>query len=88
MIILINTSTGNKRFSKSRRAKLYFPARIKKVFGMAVFIALSVLTTNALAENQYAGKIEEVIISATRTEKLTSEVPNTVSVIDAEQIQR
>jgi hemoglobin/transferrin/lactoferrin receptor protein len=87
MIILTNTITSQIRFIKSIWAKLYFPVSIKKALGLALFW-LTVVATNVLADNQHAGKIEEIIISATRTEKLISEVANTVSVIDAEQIQR
>jgi hypothetical protein len=58
MIISINTSTGNNRFRKSLEPKLNFIANAKKVHGMAVFIALSGITTNAFSENQQDGKIE------------------------------
>ncbi|MFT6032224.1 MAG: hemoglobin/transferrin/lactoferrin receptor protein [Arenicella sp.] len=84
----ITTMTSNTRLIKTPMAKSFLSGRIKKVPSFAVFIGLSLLSTGALAEKQPTGKIEEIIISSTRTEKLTSEVANTVSVIDAAQIQR
>lgn len=92
MITPNNKRSNQIRFAKSQVSELC-ALSFKPVQSIVFLIGLSAFTSNSFAENQQASnqktsKIEEVIVSATRTEKLVSEVANTVTVIDAEQIER
>lgn len=92
MIIENNTCSNHLRFAKPAVVKLCASPSKRGTSSIALFIGLSVFMSTAIAENQQSStqqtnKVDEIIVSATRTEKLVSEVANTVSVIAADQIQ-
>ena len=82
------------RFIQSPIANICSFNHKKHASSLAFLIGFSVLTTAAdaqsvgLSKNKASDNVEEIIVSATRTEKPVSEVANTVSVIDVEQIER
>lgn len=81
------TTTIDTRFTQSSIAERWSLKHAKKIPSIALLISLGAFTANVNAEISNK-KVEEIIVSATRTEKPVSDVANTVSVIDAKQIER
>ena len=61
---------------------------LMNAFSVILVMGLGAGVTSATAQDKTTAQLDEIVVTATRTEKPRSEIANTVSVISAEQIER
>lgn len=83
----IMTRRHRKNDALSSSKQLVTPLIKRRFTRVAFGVALSCTAGLSIAQSNQ-GKLETVVVSATRTEKSVIDVPSTVSVIDEKQIQR